>query len=101
MTVIYYLLTHDSAINHWILNKSDIMHFHLQGGPIKYLLLYPDGRLEEHTLGQDIARGEVMQLMVPAATWKACFLLEGDYGLISESVAPGFEYEDMKLGDEK
>lgn len=42
-----------------------------------------------------------MQLMVPGNTWKACFLLDGGYGLISEAVAPGFEYEDMRIGKEE
>jgi predicted cupin superfamily sugar epimerase len=99
LTVIYYLLSSESAIDHWHMNKSDIVHFHQQGGPIRYIVLYPhDGHLEQHTLGQNIAKGEVMQLAVPGNTWKACYLLEGDYGLISEAVSPGFEYEDMKMG---
>lgn len=42
-----------------------------------------------------------MQLMVPGNTWKACYLLDGEYGLISEAVAPGFEYEDMQIGKEE
>lgn len=98
MTVIYYMLCKDSSIDHWHTNKSDIMHFHLQGGPLRYLVLDPqDGKLHQYTLGQDISKGETMQLLVPGGTWKACYLLEGDYGLISEAVTPGFEYEDMRL----
>lgn len=45
MSVIYYMLTSDSPVNHWHLNKSDIMHFHLQGASIKVFLICPDGRL--------------------------------------------------------
>lgn len=99
MTVIYYMLTNDSAVDTWHMNKSDIMHFHHQGGSIHYMFIDAnDGHLEEYTLGKDIDKGEVMQLMVPGNTWKACFLLDGEYGLISEAVAPGFEYEDMRIG---
>lgn len=38
-----------------------------------------------------------MQLVVPGNTWKACHLLEGKFGLITEAVSPGFEYQDMVL----
>ena len=93
------MLTSDSPVNHWHLNKSDIMHFHLQGASIKVFLIYPDGRLEEHILGQNIAKGETLQVLVPGNTWKGCFLTEGKYGLTSEAVTPGFVYEDMTLGD--
>lgn len=99
MSVIYYMLTSDSPVNHWHLNKSDIMHFHLQGASIRVFLIYPDGRLEEHILGQNIAKGEVLQVLVPGNTWKGCYLTEGEYGLTSEAVTPGFVYEDMTLGD--
>jgi predicted cupin superfamily sugar epimerase len=83
MSVIYYMLCSDSAIDHWHSNKSDIVHFHIQGSPIRYLVLHLDGRLEEFTLGQELEKGHVMQLTVPGNTWKACYLLEGEYGLIS------------------
>jgi|LakMenEpi03Aug12_release.lakeMendotaPanAssembly.Ray.scaffolds.fasta_scaffold314806_2 predicted cupin superfamily sugar epimerase len=31
-----------------------------------------------------------MQLVVPGNTWKAGYLLEGDFSLITEAVSPGF-----------
>ena len=78
------------------------MHFHHQGGSIRYMFIdAADGHLEEYTLGKDLDKGEVMQLMVRGNTWKACSLLDGEYGLISEAVAPGFEYEDMRIGKEE
>ena len=50
-------------------------------------------------LGPDLAAGQQLQLAVPGGVWKASHLPRGDYGLISEAVAPGFEYEDMQLGE--
>lgn len=98
MTSIYYLLTADSRVGHWHLNRSDILHFFHLGAPVTYYLIHPDGRLETVVLGPDPSQGHQLQLAVKGGTWKASHLAEGDYGLISEAVSPGFEYEDMTLG---
>ena len=98
LTSIFYLLTSDSRVGHWHRNRSDIVHYFHLGAPITYYLLHPDGALETVILGQDIAAGQQLQLAVPGGVWKASHLSAGDYGLISEAVAPGFEYEDMTLG---
>jgi predicted cupin superfamily sugar epimerase len=98
MTSIYYLLTRESPVGHWHLNRSDIVHFFHLGAPVTYYLIHPDGRLETVVLGPDPSQGHQLQLAVRGGTWKASRLGDGDYGLISEAVAPGFEYEDMSLG---
>jgi predicted cupin superfamily sugar epimerase len=99
MTSIYYLLTEDSPVGHWHLNRSDIIHYYHLGAPVHYYLIHPDGTLETAVLGPDLLAGQQLQLTVTGGTWKASHLPQGDYGLISEAVSPGFEYEDMRLGD--
>jgi predicted cupin superfamily sugar epimerase len=99
MTSIYYLLTAESRIGHWHRNKSDILHFFHLGEPITYYLIHPDGSLETVVMGPDPTQGHVLQLAVRGGVWKASHLEQGDYGLISEAVSPGFEYTDMKLGE--
>jgi predicted cupin superfamily sugar epimerase len=98
LTSIFYMLTSDSPIGHWHRNRSDIVHYFHLGAPVTYYLLHPDGSLETATLGSDLAAGQLLQLAVRGGVWKASHLPAGDYGLISEAVAPGFEYEDMTLG---
>lgn len=98
LTSIFYMLTSDSPIGHWHRNRSDIIHYFHLGAPVTYYLLHPDGALETATLGSNLAAGHQLQLAVPGGVWKASHLPAGDYGLISEAVAPGFEYEDMTLG---
>ena len=100
LTSIYYLLTKQRAIGHFHLNKSDIIHFFHQGDAIEYFLISPEGKLHRFTLGQDLQAGQVFQYTVPGGWWKASRLTQGEagYGLISEAVAPGFEYADMTLG---
>ena len=78
-------------------NNSDIIHFYHLGSPIKYLIISPDGKIEEQILGPDIANGELPQLVVKGGDWKASQLCSGEYSLISEAVAPGFEYEDNEI----
>ena len=102
MTAIYYLLTSQSPIGHFHMNTSDIMHFFHTGDPITYYLLYPDGKLETTVLGPDLLAGHKMQMMVKGGVWKASQIPSDGahgYGLIGEAVSPGFEYEDMHLGE--
>lgn len=104
MTSIYYLLTAESPIGHFHMNRSDIMHYFHMGDPITYSLIYPDGRLETVVMGSDPTQGQVMQMMVKGGIWKASQIAtDGDYGygLIGEAVAPGFEYSDMQLGEKE
>ncbi|MBU3068444.1 cupin domain-containing protein [Aestuariicella sp. G3-2] len=106
LTSIYYLLTDDSPIGHWHLNRSDILHFFHLGRPITYYLLDASGNLSTQVMGPDPSLGHQLQLLVPGGTWKASCLTssedkaEADYGLISEAVCPGFEFDDMTLGTE-
>jgi predicted cupin superfamily sugar epimerase len=97
LSSIYYLLTGDSPYGCLHRNKSDILHFHHLGSPILYLIISPDGRINEQVLGPDINKGQQLQLVVKAGDWKASQLCAGDYGLISEAVAPGFEYDDNEI----
>ncbi|KAF2224537.1 RmlC-like cupin domain-containing protein [Elsinoe ampelina] len=68
------------------------------------------GRVETFVVGKDVAKGERVQWVVEGGRWKGSFLLgaEGEGGseregdgeqglLISETVVPGFEYEDHEF----
>jgi len=97
LTSIYYLLTSDSPVGHLHENRSDIVHFFLGGGSLNYTLVSPQGEVSQTTLGTDIASGHELHLVVPSGWWKASELASGEYGLVSEAVSPGFEYEDMRF----
>ncbi|MEE4660993.1 MAG: cupin domain-containing protein, partial [Halieaceae bacterium] len=71
LTSIHYLLTADSPVGHWHLNRSDIVHYFHLGAPITYYLIHPDGRLETVVMGSDVARGQQLALVVRGGTWKA------------------------------
>ena len=101
MSSIYYLLSSESPVGHFHSNKSDIVHYFHMGDPIAYFLIYPDGELQEVTLGHNIEDDHQLQLVVPGGVWKASRLEANGtfgYGLISEAVSPSFNYDDMTLG---
>lgn len=58
-------------------------------------------RIETFVVGQDVLKGERLQWIVEGGKYKSSFLLPDEEGgesseglLISETVVPGFEYED-------
>lgn len=91
------MLTSDDPHGYLHKNKSDIIHFHHLGSAIKYLIISPEGKIKEQILGPDIINGQLPQLVVNGGDWKVSQLCSGEYGLISEAVAPGFEYEDNEI----
>ena len=97
LTSIYYLLTSDRPIDHFHRNQSDILHYFQAGSAITYLILSPSGELTKTKLGLNFAQGETAQLLVPGGYWKAAVLEAGEFGLLGESVVPGFDYRDMEI----
>lgn len=96
-TAIYYLLTRDQPVGYLHRNQSNIIHCYHVGAPIRYSVINSGGALETTILGNDIANDQVPQLLVAGGLWKATELLEGEYSLITEVVAPGFDYEDNEV----
>ncbi|WP_339677647.1 cupin domain-containing protein [uncultured Zhongshania sp.] len=99
MSAIYYLLSKESSVGHLHKNHSDILHFWQHGSAIDYTLLAPDGSVTNIVMGPDLAAGQQLQMLVPGGYWKASELRQGEYGLISEAVCPGFDFNDHKLAD--
>lgn len=103
LSSIYYLLTSDSPIGFLHKNRSDIIHYYHLGSALRYFIVSPDGHLEEKVLGPNMSAGETPQLLVKGGYWKASILdkesnpNQQDYGLISEAVCPGFEYQDNEI----
>jgi predicted cupin superfamily sugar epimerase len=99
LSSIYYMLTDDSPVGYLHKNKSDIIHYYHSGSPINYFIIHADGQLEKATLGNELSKGQQLQLTVKGGCWKASELEKGEFGLLSEAVSPGFEYEDMELAE--
>ena len=67
--------------------------------PVRVLKLWPDGTGRVVVLGNDLAEGQVPQLLVPAGVWQGSRLMdETGFALLGCTVAPGFDYADYTGG---
>jgi predicted cupin superfamily sugar epimerase len=98
-TAIYYLLTPETCSSLHRLKSDEIFHFYL-GDPVTMLQLHPDGSSQEIILGQDIANGHQLQVVVPRHTWQGSYLMAGgQVALMGTTMAPGFDYADFEAGE--
>jgi predicted cupin superfamily sugar epimerase len=95
-TAIYYLLEAGVFSEMHVLDSDEIFHFYL-GDPVEMLQLYPDGTSAVFTLGQDLAAGQLVQLVVPAGVWQGTRLIgDGKVALLGCTVTPGFDFADYR-----
>lgn len=93
-SAIYYLLEPGTFSEMHILDSDEIFHFYL-GDPVEMLQLHPDGRSAVFTLGQNLAAGQFVQLVVPAGVWQGTRLISnGKVALLGCTVTPGFDFAD-------
>jgi hypothetical protein len=93
-TAIYYLLEPNNFSEMHKLASDEVFHFYL-GDAVEMLQLSPDGMV----LGRDLARGELLQTVVPQGVWQGSRLVEGGkVALLGCTVSPGFDYADYESG---
>jgi uncharacterized protein len=98
-TCIYYLITPDSFSEMHKLPTEEIWHFYL-GDPAGQLQILPDGTVKKLTIGNNIADGQMLQLIVPAGAWQGTRLAEGGkFALFGTTMSPGFEFSDYIPGE--
>jgi len=98
-TAIYYMLVPGSVSKFHQLASDEVFHF-LLGDPVTWVLLNPDGKVEERVMGSFPDRGHELQLFIPAGTWFAGSLNDGGlFALMGTTVAPGFDFKDFRLAD--
>lgn len=97
-TAIYFLLEGNNKSHFHRIQSDELWFFHLgQSLEISYIL---DSDLKTITLGNDFASGDVLQFKVPAHTWFAAKLKSPEgFGLVSCTVAPGFDFADFELAE--
>ncbi len=81
--------------------QDEMWHFYL-GGPLRLVLIRPDGDTQEVILGQDIGAGQEVQYCVPGGSWFGATPDQGsDYSLVGCTVSPGFRMDELQLGEAK
>jgi uncharacterized protein len=97
-TAIYYLLTPDTVSELHRLPTDEVFHFYA-GDPVEMLQLFPDGRGKIIRLGNNLAAGDVPQVLAPGNVWQGSRLAPGGkWALLGCTVAPGFEFADYTSG---
>ena len=97
-TAIYFLLKHDSPSRLHQLAADETWHFY-DGSSLMLHLINLEGEYRQVRLGRDSEREEVFQYTVLAGTWFGATVDKEDgYTLVGCTVAPGFEFNDFKLG---
>lgn len=96
-TCIYFLLTSDIFSAFHRIQQDEIWHFY-SGSPIRLHTLSEFGRHSEFIIGNDFAKGQVPQLVVPGGHWFGAEVINlNDYSLVGCTVSPGFDFEDFEL----
>ena len=97
-TAIYYLLEPGTFSEMHVLSSDELFHFYL-GDPVEMLQLWPSGEAKVVVLGQDLEKGQQVQMLVPAGVWQGTRLIgEGKVALLGCSVVPGFDFADYRSG---
>jgi hypothetical protein len=96
-TAIFFLLrAQDRSVFHRI--KSDeLWHYH--AGDALDIYILDNTTLTIHTLGSQVDKGELLQIVVPANTWFGARTKYGDYTLAGCTVSPGFDFADFEMAD--
>lgn len=98
-TGIYFLLEKSEFSAFHKIQSDEMWHFYA-GQALEVLELNERGELCSTRLGSDILGGEVHQHVVPANTWFASRVADGDsFSLVGCTVAPGFDFADFCLAD--
>lgn len=98
-TTIYFLLPAEQFSALHRLRSDEIWHFYA-GSPLTLHIIDPQGNLSQIKLGANAENGETFQAVVKAGCWFGATVDDSDgYTLVGCTVAPGFEFEDLELGD--
>lgn len=97
-TAIYFLLEPGTFSEMHVLPSDEVFHFYL-GDAVEMLQLLPSGQSRVIRLGQNLAAGEQVQLLVPGGVWQGTRLIgDGKMALLGCTVTPGFDYADYRSG---
>ena len=100
-TAIYFLLEQGNYSAFHKIKSDECWHFY-SGDALEVFIFLPDGELKIISLGNDIARGQVFQYVVPANCWFASRpAKESRYCFVGCTVAPGFDFADFEMADAK
>ena len=98
-SAIYFLMTQNAFSHLHRMETDEVYHFYM-GDPLELLEIDASGKATVHVLGNDIAAGQLPQLVIPGGSWQGSRLLPGgEYALFSTTMSPAFVPEDYENAD--
>ena len=94
--ILFMLIGSDFSAMHRL--AADEIYFHHAGSPLRMLLIDPQGGAQEVVIGPDALAGAQPQFHVPADWWQGSST-DGPWSLVSTVVSPGFDWQELVLGD--
>ena len=100
-TSIYFLITSGNFSALHRIRSDESWHFY-EGDPLEVVEITNAGELKQTVLGKDLSKGHVYQYTVPAGSWFGSRVLKGgSYSLVGCTVAPGFDFRDFEMGEQR
>ena len=98
-TAIYVLLEGENFSAFHRLRSDEVWHFYA-GDPLVVHVISPEGSYSSILLGCELEAGQVLQAVVLAGCWFASHVADwSSFAVVGCTVAPGFDFEDFKLGE--
>jgi len=98
-TAIYFLLEGKNFSAFHRLRSDEVWHFYA-GDPLVVHVISPEGSYSSILLGCELEAGQVLQAVVLAGCWFASHVADwSSFAVVGCTVAPGFDFEDFKLGE--
>jgi predicted cupin superfamily sugar epimerase len=94
-TAIYFLLKKGEASRWHRVDAAEVWHWYA-GAPLQLQIAKTIARPKAHVLGNDLAKKQHPQVVVPAHHWQ-CAQSLGDFTLVGCTVAPGFLFEKFEI----
>ena len=100
-TAIYFLLQKEDYSAFHRIASDECWHFY-EGGTLLIHVIDQGGEYSCIRLGRKLDEGETFQFVVPANCWFASEPAAGtEFTLVGCTVAPGFDFADFEMADEK
>lgn len=98
-TSIYFLLEGEQTSKFHRLKSDEQWHFY-DGSPVRIYIIEAVGNLKSITLGNDLSKDEVFQIVIPRNNWFAAELVDkNSFCLVGCVVSPGFDFSDFEMAE--
>ncbi len=100
-TSIYYLLEGDDFSSFHRIKSDELWHYYAGNSAIEIISIQ-NGNIVKQLCGNNLEKGEQLQVIVPKNTWFAARLADKTgFALTGCTVSPGFHFEDFEMDGSK